>query len=95
MLLVCLIHVVPTHVVTILTTYTIYLLFPISCPARPKQAAHHLKKKQENFSIVPRGTEIFDQSESCILPLFSNLGLGLGPYIFGKRKKSIFHFRVA
>ena len=30
------------------------------------------------FPVVPRGTKFFDQSEFCILPLFSNFGAGPG-----------------
>ena len=58
--------------------YMIYMLFPISWPAPPKHDRQHFFKKGEIFLIVPRGIEFFDQSESCILPLFSNFGAGLG-----------------
>ena len=53
------------------------MFFPISWPAPPKHDRQHFFKKWEIFLIVPRGIEFFDQSESCILPLFSNFGTGM------------------
>ena len=73
-----LIHVVPTHAFQNIKKYISYILFTISWPPLPIHATHHLKKNEENFSIVPRGIKSFDQSESSILPLFSNFGAGPG-----------------
>ena len=54
----------------------IYIVFPISWPAPPIHDQQRFLKKMRNFPVVPRGTKIFDQSDFCILPLFSNFGAG-------------------